>query len=377
MKLIERFEDAITGDSDLEDLHTINNFPVFMGCVEKSCEDDLLAEQTWQISKKTGVLQLKKLVPLDILYQAQHIAAVGKIWMQHHKAFSNFLKKFEPNSVFEIGGAHGILSVEYMALKGATPWTILEPNPAPVNSCSGKFIKGFFDDNFVYEEPFDTVVHSHVFEHTYSPSDFMRSLSRFMEDGKRLIFSIPNMQVMLERKYTNCINFEHTVFLTEPYIEFLLANNGFKLLAKEYFMSDHSIFFAAKRDSFTESKRLPIALYEQNKNLFQNYIDHHIKIIDELNSYIQKSEDPVYLFGAHVFSQFLILMGLDLNKIVCLLDNDPKKQGKRLYGTSLMVKSPKILSEVERPIVILKAGAYNEEIKIDIKEYVNASAVFI
>ena len=51
------------------------------------------------------------------------------------------------------------------------------------------------------------------------------------------------MEEMLKRKYTNCLNFEHTVFITEPYVDYLLSKNGFKLIDKEYFKEDHSILF--------------------------------------------------------------------------------------------------------------------------------------
>ena len=85
---------------------------------------------------------------------------------------------------------------------------------------------------------------------------------------------------------------------------------------------------------------------------------------------------PLYLFGAHVFAQYLIAMGLNTEKIVCLLDNDKNKQGRRLYGTKLKVASPKILADVRDPIVILKAGVYNDEIKEDIVDNINKATVF-
>jgi hypothetical protein len=40
---------------------------------------------------------------------------------------------------------------------------------------------------------------------------------------------------------------------------------------------------------------------------------------------INKREEKFYLFGAHVTSQFILAMGLDKNKIICILDNDSKK----------------------------------------------------
>jgi len=117
-------------------------------------------------------------------------------------------------------------------------------------------------------------------------------------------------------------------------------------------------------------------LYEKNKKVYQDYVEHHENLITALNSQMRGVNQPVYLFGAHIFAQSLIAFGLDTSRIVCLLDNDPNKQGKRLYGTSLFVNSPKVLKEVDRPVVILKAGVYNNEIKEDILSNINSSVIF-
>jgi hypothetical protein len=376
MKLIEREKDVVVGTSRLEDLHSLQNFPVFMGSVQHNKEEDLFAEMSWSISLDSGLIQLKKLLPLDVLYQSQTTtSAVGPLWMAHHKAFAEFIENYAPIGVLEIGGAHGILAKEYQSF-GQIPWTILEPNPSPVEGSNALFIKGFFDDNFTFTEPFDTVVHSHVFEHIYEPDEFMRHLSVFIDSGKHLVFSLPNLQAWLGKKYTNSINFEHTVFLTEPYVEYLLAKHGFRVLQKDYFLDDHSIFYATVRDSTVKPVALPDGLYEKNKQLYLEYVTYHKELIKDLNTRMANTKQPIYLFGAHVFAQFLLAFGLDTSRIVSLLDNDPKKQGKRLYGTNLKVQSPKALQDVKDPIVILKAGVYNEEIKTDILGNINSTVTF-
>jgi len=377
MKLIERQRCAVAGTADLEHLYTFSRFPVFMGCMDQPEADDLKADMSWWISRSGGVIQLKRLIPLDVLYPESHGAgAVGALWEKHHQAFAQFVHGVAPSAVLELGGAHGILARNYRAF-ASIPWTILEPNPLPVDGCDARFIKGFFDDSFVFDEPFDAVVHSHVFEHIYEPARFVQQLAGFMQPGKHLVFTLPNMQVMLERKYTNCINFEHTVFLTEPYIEFLLAEHGFRVVRKQYFMDDHSIFYDAVRDPAVLAGSLPGGLYEKNRKLYLDYVDYHVKLVEELNRKIGAAARKVYLFGAHVFAQYLIEFGLDTRRITCLLDNDPKKHGRRLYGTGLKVSSPKILREVDQPIVVLKAGVYNDEIRSDILRNINPAATFL
>ena len=44
-------------------------------------------------------------------------------------------------------------------------WTIIEPNPIPVPGAKARFIKGYFNSNFKADRDYDTIIHSHVFEH--------------------------------------------------------------------------------------------------------------------------------------------------------------------------------------------------------------------
>jgi len=377
IEIINRKSDVILGNADLLDIHKIENFPIFMGCVDTLIEEDLHADMSWAISKSSGLIQLKKLIPLDILYANSHGSGdIGRIWNEHHKEFAIFISKNNPKKILEIGGGHGILSKEFHKF-GKVDWTIIEPNPTPVKDCPAKFVKGFFDENFLGNGQYDTIVHSHVLEHIYDPLIFMKHLSSFIDSGKSLIFSLPNMKEMLKRNYTNCLNFEHTVFLTEEYVDFLLAKFGFRVVEKKYFMDDHSIFYSTEKDIKLKSVELSKNLYDKNLNLYNNFLEYHSKLIKNLNNKMKQISGPIYLFGAHIFSQYLICSGLNSDKIICLLDNDTSKQGKRLYGTSLYVKSPKFLKDKDDVSIILKAGVYNNEIKEDIIKNVNSNVKFL
>ena len=57
-----------------------------------------------------------------------------------------------------------------------------------------------------------------------------------------MIFSIPHLEIMLKKKYTNCVNFEHTIFLTEPYLKYFLDLYGFGVLEKK-FLKKIIVFF--------------------------------------------------------------------------------------------------------------------------------------
>ncbi len=380
MTNLQKNRDAcvLTGAKDLEVLYTFKKFPVFMGCINESEDFDLKEDMIWSISASSGLIQLKQLLPLDILYAEEHGAGVvGALWLRHHREFAEFISQYSPKTILEVGGGHGILAKEYMH-HDQIPWVIVEPNPAPVENCPAQFVKGFFNEQFQHQLNFDTVVHSHVLEHMYEPNLFMKHLSSFMNLGNFLIFSLPNMEEMLKRKYNNCINFEHTIYLTEPYVEFLLKKHGFEIIEKKYFLEDHSIFYAAvKCEQCVDSPEINKNLYMQNKAVFNEYINHYDSLAKELNMKIESFACPVFLFGAHIFSQYLLGFGLNENLIDGILDNDLKKQGKRLYGSKLDVFSPDVIRGIAQPVVILRAGAYNAEIKHQVLSEINPATIFI
>ena len=377
MKKIIREQCVLSGQKDFETLYTFKNFPVFMGCTDKPINKDIKSNMEWIYFEKSGMIQLKQPLPLEVVYSEFHNSGcIGNIWSQHHKEFAKFISNSEPKNILEIGGGHGILSLNYKSLSNAK-WTIIEPNPNPSKDVTADYIKGFFNKEFTSLIEFDTIVHSHVFEHLYEPKIFIENISRFLKQGQKLIFSIPNMNEMMNRKHNNFLNFEHTYFLSEEYTDYFLTNNNFRIINKKHFKKDHSIFYEAIKDNSVKKASISNTYAKNNKTLFLKYINHNIKLVNELNNIIANEKNPIFLFGAHIFAQYLISMGLNTSKTICILDNDIKKQKKRLYGTSLNVKSPKILANYENPIVILRAGVYDEEIRTDILENINSQVKFI
>lgn len=376
MKLLQRNTSIFTGKSNLEHLYSIKDFPVFMGCVESPTGDDIVADMNWDICRDTGIIQLHDLVPLDVLYLNQHNDGTGSIWKEHYAEFAQFVKRNNSGkNILEIGGGHGLIAGNYLKMDPSAEWTIVEPNPQNINDSRIRVVQGWFDDKFAFEQNVDTIVHSHVLEHVYEPKKFIKHIGGFLNVGDNHIFTFPNMWEQLSRKYTNCLNFEHTVFLTEYFVDHLLFQSGFEIVKKEYF-KDHSIFYATRKVSDAMDGVIVENKYDEYKKLFMDFVNYHTAMVDDLNNKITNSPQPVYLFGAHIFSQYLIGFGLETGKITAILDNSLAKQGKRLYGTSLLVSSPKVLSGKGRVNIILKAGIYNEEIKKDILENINGEVVF-
>lgn len=379
--MIERSKCILTGADDLETLFVFREFPIFMGTTQQNPAEDRKEDMVFQISRSSGMIQLQKLVPEEILYADSHNESIGEIWKQHFEQFANFIYRKKPKTILEAGGGNGRLArtYEYMCDQ-KVQWTIVEPSPVEhLEGVNAEYIRAFFDAQLVLPgrlEP-DVLVHSHVLEHLYDPCSFLQKCANLLQEGQLMFFSVPNLKETLKRKYTNALNFEHSYFLSEDYIEWLLGKYDFAILEKEYFCKDHSIFYEViKAGKKEKSIEFPVNLYTVNKQIFMEYIFYHKGLVNDLNEKIKNAEGNVYLFGAHIFSQYLIEFGLNVSGIQKVLDNDKNKQRKRLYGTDLMVESPQILKKEENPYVILKVGNYAEEIKRDILSNINRNTTF-
>ena len=93
---------------------------------------------------------------------------------------------------------------------------------------------------------------------------------------------------------------------------------------------------------------------------FYNY---HIELIDKLNKQINEFDGDLYLFGGTGFSIYLIMFGLNTDKIICILDHDTEKDNKKVYGTNFIVKNPSIIKNNSNVAIIVKAASYQQEIE--------------
>ena len=116
-------------------------------------------------------------------------------------------------------------------------------------------------------------------------------------------------------------------------------------------------------------------LYNENKQLYLDYVKHYSNFVSKLNLKLTNFPHKVFLFGAHIFSQYLLSYGLDQNRISGILDNSPLKIDKRLYGTNLKVFNPEIIKN-ENVGVIVKVGSYRNEIIQQLKKINSNVTIF-
>ncbi len=371
---ISRPDSVLSGKGNLEHLTTIKDFPVCFGCVKTLPSLDVSCDLEWSIDPD-GMVQMTKLVPLDILYQAQHVDACGGTRPQYSIDLADYIMRTKVKSVLEIGGGIGELAQAVTERVPDLTWTSVEPNSTIKSTDRIKIIPAFFDGKFTHEGDIDAVVFSQVLEHAYDPHIFLGSIAKFLKPGGKLIFAYPQLELWISRKYGNTLNAEHTMLLTDYFVDYLLAVHGFKILDK-FAYKEHSHFYTCEKSAaHVEVPKLENR-YKKYKKLFMDFVEYHKQLADELNKKIENAKEPVYLFGAYVSSSYLFTFGLNRDKIVTILDNSELKQGMRLYGTPFIIKSPKVLAGKGKVNVIVQEGMYAAEIKNDILKNINSEVNF-
>ncbi len=337
-----------------------------MGTTKKLIEKDLFADQVWGVCENCGCLQLQELLPLEILYAENHSSgAVGQMWIRHHIEFARFITKNEPRSILEVGAAHGVLAKNILEINPAIKYTIIEPSPSSIPS-EVLLIKDYVENRLDLVQSAEVVAHSHLLEHLYEPSKFIKNLGELMAPNSLMFMSFPNIERLIETGGTNSLNFEHTYYLHPSQITYILQKNGFEVEELTNF-EEHSYFMKCRKTQDTN----PLGEIPNLKELINGFDQMWEKLdllVKRFNASKTMDGNSVFLFGAHVFSQALLSLGLNSSHIAGVIDNATEKQGQRLYGTDLMVFNPEILKGIDDCVVILKASHYQEEIRSQLIE---------
>lgn len=350
--------------NNLSEVFYLKNMPVYMGANEG--KEEFFSDMTFLKCDNCGTPQIKEILDSNLVYMSNHNKSViGETWTSHFQELSDFTKPFIQNKiVLEIGDPSFKVSSKLSKL--SNKWYIIEPNPDDTNPPENTFlIKGYFNQKTEIDEKIDVIFHSHLLEHLTKPSDDLELFHNKLSDNGKLIFSVPNLENILESKQpvNNILNFEHTYYFNKESMRLFLLSHGFEVETEQPFRS-HSIFFVCKKtnkiNKFYKFNNIETKLLES--------LDKFRIWVKEINKIIEK-EKIVYLYGCHISTQFILNLGLKTNNIRNILDNSKSKQGYNLYGTKIKTISPEKISEDLEPVVIVNhMSIYSEEIKKQLYE---------
>lgn len=237
-------------------------------------------------------------------------------------------------------------------------------------------INKFFDTDFKLDYDINTIIHSHLLEHLYSPNELLYHMNNILYKNGQMFISVPNMEFYAKTGTPfNGIHFEHTYFLNETNIIYLANNNNFEIINKNYY-NNHSIFYHLIKKNISFDYIYLIRQYNISyTHLFNEKINYFKDLVNDINKKITDM-DHVYIFGCHTNSQIMVYFNLNITNIKYILDNDKSKHDKYFYGTNLLCKSPDILKDIKTPKIICYIGTYMNEV-IEQLKIINNSIIFL
>ena len=300
---------------------------------------------------------------VSLIYNESFAGLFGSTRNVMNVEFSKFILENEKiSSILEIGAGNGDLANLLLENKEYT-YTIIDPSYWGQTE-NRTVIKSFLEDVEIKSLSADTVVMSHVFKHIYDPMSLIHKISA-LSDVNYIYINHPNLESFIKNGTYHVLNPEHIFYVENSFIEQIFLFCGFKK-KRVYDYVNFAVFFEFERVNET------ISIFPENINTLvdtQNYFSKVQINIAYINTIIDKSTLPVYIWPSSAHTNFVISMGLRTDKIINVLDNSPHKIGKYLYGYNLYCKSFKEITEQnEDKIIIVAGGCFTGEVIDNLKK---------
>lgn len=270
--------------------------------------------------------------------------------------FRAFISRFnlENRRIIEIGAGRG----EYMELFAGLGADVsgLEHRAESVDAGLKKGLKMFrgFVEGPEYElpgGPYDAFYIMSFLEHIPNPNDFLQGIALGIKEGGVGIVEVPNGDFILRNHLFSEFMLDHLSYFTEGTLRFTLEKNGFQVLSCDSIWHDYIL-------SAVVQKRTVCTQWDR----FQNHQD---ELVNSIRGYADKicgAGGRLAVWGAGHQALALLSLAELKDRVICVVDSAPFKQGRYTPATHIPVVAPDRIGCEKIDAVLIMAGSYNREI---------------
>ena len=203
----------------------------------------------------------------------------------------------------------------------------------------------------------------HMLEHV---ADLRATVQMLSQDAacRQVILAWPELEAWVEKGLAGALNFEHGIYVTVPTLLALFGRCGWRLKARRRWDENDTVFLAFVRDAGV----VTAPVRERASAAILGFYNRFGEQARRLAAALQRHDGDAFLMPASVYAQTLLGFGLPQQRFAAVLDHAPAKQGRRLFGTDLVVRSPHAaLAPARRPLVVLNGGAHDAEMAASLR----------
>lgn len=273
-----------------------------------------------------------------------------------------------PSSILEIGSGDGQQLIQFKKL-GLKKLTGVEPSKSLCeisNEFGIKTIQGLFNNvlkNSV-KESFDICISSYTFDHVRDPIDYLETAHFLLNKNGILAIEIHDFATIKKRNEFCLFEHEHTIYLTEENIRFILNRSGFDVTSinpidTKFTRANSLIVFAKKVDSKNHDNSNDLMKSKDFDNkAIQQKVNNTIKKIED---WVDQCPDGVVGYGAGGRGIMTSAALSNYKKFHALFDSNFKDKQFLAPKTRIPILPPTLLKDYKNlPCLIFSFGYFNE-----------------
>jgi len=277
---------------------------------------------------------------------------------------AELIQRFIPtrdSKVFEIGAATGEL-LKGLSDLGFSNVLASDPSPACIRLAHDWYnvpgVSGTVFSVATPEKPYDLVILIGVMEHIRDLNRTVDQFYRLVKKGGRVFIEVPDASrydARLDAPYQE-FSVEHINFFSKTSLINLMQLRGFRVLEAGHTMRPlHEVTCPCVYGAFEYTGENGVMTRdEETERGLRAYVDGCSKEDVRIRAAIQNALEPgekmiVWGSGTHTL-RLLATGGLDVAKVACFVDSNPKYQSQGLRGVSVL--PPSQIQNRSEPILI-------------------------
>ena len=266
-------------------------------------------------------------------------------------------------AIVEIGCGKGSFLIALVERHAGNRGIGFDPSYVGPDTAAGgrvRFERRFYDESSASFEP-DAIVCRHVIEHVPRPVEFLRTVRQTLRrPDAQVFFETPCVEWILTNDTVWDFCFEHCSYFSAGSLAHAFARAGFALDGVTHVFVGQYLWAEARPAANVR----PATTATRIADLANRYAAREAAVVQDLRDRIGdlSRRGPVAIWGAGGKGVTLAsLVDPDATLLACIIDINPKKQGKYLPGSAHPIVGPADLARLGIRTALLTNPNYFEE----------------